>query len=170
MRVAALLLVACAGAGVLAALALDQRPAFFNDAAVALLAWFVVGVLVALVFAVRRKWRRAAVALLVATISAVALVTQSEIGDRQEARAQERGDLLAQALESHKARTGAYPASLDQLTPRELPTVLDTGIGAWRKQPFLYSVDAEKVYSLGYPSMPFFVCWRQPTGEWECVE
>ena len=162
--------VAAAIAALLAAVSMDFYSSFGNYPQLLLFLWFILASVAGVVFLFTRHLRRALLAFAMAGVSVVAVASAWKVGAWQEERARRRGDELAASLERHKTRTGRYPESLDSLVPREISEVADTGIGFLSKEPFLYEVEADGGYSLGYPSIPMFICWKRERGEWECVE
>jgi hypothetical protein len=105
--------------------------------------------------------------------SLAALATSGCVGSMylriwQEARAQRRGDAVAESLEEYRRRTGRYPSSLSELAGSGYAVPL-TGLGAFTDEPFMYW-SREDSYLLRHSASGFGVCERTSQSAWQCVD
>lgn len=95
----------------------------------------------------------------------VTFLIQAFVVNLQIGVTQQRGDEIAEALESYYEQLGAYPLALGDLVPDTITGLPRPAMGLWRDQSFHYSTSMDD-YLLEFAAPGFLFCRRDPTSEW----
>ncbi len=101
----------------------------------------IVGLTCAVLFVVKRESRQgssARGALVVGLGCVAAFFAAAPLHRVFVNESRSRGNAIAVALNAHAAREGLFPASLDELVPRDLDEVPETAAGWFAHEPFGY--------------------------------